>query len=190
MKPPARKNPLFSACGLNCGLCPRYHSSGASKCPGCAGENFLTKHPACGILSCTQRHDVEYCFECEEFPCLRYEHADSSDSFISHKNQLKDLELAKRLGLSAYQKVLDEKMTALRFLLRYFNDGRRKSMYCVAANLLELYDVKSIIEQITDESTTDTRLSIKEKSDATVQLFQMIADKRSISLRLRKKPAQ
>jgi len=29
-----REYPLFSACGLNCGLCPRYHTDGISKCPG------------------------------------------------------------------------------------------------------------------------------------------------------------
>jgi len=50
-----RSYPQFSACGLNCGLCPRYHTSGITRCPGCAGENFLMKHPSCGVLSCSQR---------------------------------------------------------------------------------------------------------------------------------------
>ena len=60
---------LFSACGLNCGLCPRHQTDGISKCPGCAGEGFMTKHPPCGVLSCCQRHGLEHCYLRDEYPC-------------------------------------------------------------------------------------------------------------------------
>gem|GEM_PF-3991072 len=37
-----RSYPLFSDCGLNCGLCPRYYTDGASRCPGCGqGESCV-----------------------------------------------------------------------------------------------------------------------------------------------------
>jgi len=68
-----RKYPQFAACGLNCGLCPRYYTVGSSRCPGCAGKGFLEVHPTCGILSCCQRKGLEYCFECGEFPCMKYD---------------------------------------------------------------------------------------------------------------------
>ncbi|MDA8220886.1 DUF3795 domain-containing protein [Desulfosporosinus sp.] len=68
-----RQYPLFSACRLNCGLCPRYHTDGISKCPGCAGEDFSSKHPTCGVLSCSQRHGIEYCYLCDEYPCKKFE---------------------------------------------------------------------------------------------------------------------
>lgn len=42
-----REYPMFSACGLNGGLCPRHQMDGTSKCPGCSGKEFLTKHPTC-----------------------------------------------------------------------------------------------------------------------------------------------
>ena len=90
-----RTYPLFSACGLNCGLCPRYYTVGQSRCPGCADEGFTDAHCSCGVLSCCQRKGLEYCFLCEEFPCEKYEGADSSDSFITHKNQFHDMEKAK-----------------------------------------------------------------------------------------------
>lgn len=38
-----RSEPLFSQCGLNCGLCPMYHIREESHCPGCGGRDG---HPA------------------------------------------------------------------------------------------------------------------------------------------------
>lgn len=180
-----RKYPLFSACGLNCGLCPRYHTSGVSKCPGCAGEGFAAKHPPCGVLSCSQRKGAEYCSLCDEYPCKKYDGADLSDSFITHKNQLRDLDKAKNIGLEAYEIELNRKIELLELLLSNYDDGRRKSFYCVAVNLLELSDIASAIEQITyDAKTVD---SAKEKALIAVQVLQDMADKHDVSLALRKK---
>lgn len=121
-----RSYPLFSACGLNCGLCPQYHTSGKSKCPGCAGKDFLASHPPCGVLSCCQRYGHEYCFQCKEYPCQKYNGVDRTDSFITHKNQFRDLDKAKN-NINAYQAELDEKVAILQELLTNYNDGRRKS---------------------------------------------------------------
>ena len=180
-----RKYPQFSACGLNCGLCPRYHTSGTSKCPGCAGDGFSTKHPKCGVLSCSQRKEMEYCYQCDEFPCKKYDDAEQSDSFISHLNQLKDLKKAKNIGMDAYSKELNEKISVLETLLANYDDGRRKSFFCVALNLLELQDVKKTMERIKFEACPEQ--SVKERATIAVRLLQTIADKRVISLELRKK---
>jgi hypothetical protein len=138
-----RTYPQFSACGLNCGLCPRYHTDGTSKCPGCAGEGFSTVHPPCGVLSCSQRKGVEYCFLCDEFPCEKYNGADASDSFITHKNQFKDLDKAKAVGLDVYIAEQNEKIEILRDLLSNYNDGRQKNFFFFFLNLLELQDIKN-----------------------------------------------
>ena len=183
-----RKYPLFSACGLNCGLCPRYHTDGKSKCPGCAGEGFSAAHPSCGVLSCCQRKGIEYCFICEEYPCKKYDGADLSDSFITHKNQLRDLDKAKRLGMETYKTELNEKVRLLEELLKNFDDGRRKNFYCVAVNLLELQDIKTVMGQIDGAVVFDTPLKVK--AAAVVRLFEDMAENRGISLQLRKKPKQ
>ena len=180
-----RKNPLFSACGLNCGLCSRYYSDGESRCPGCAGDGFLNVHPTCGILSCCQRKGLEYCFECEELPCRKYKSWGDSDSFITHMNYLADMKKAKEIGIEAYKTELNEKITILEELLNDYNDGRRKSFYCLAVNLLELKDVNTVMEQIKNEIKPET--SLKEKSVVAVRLFNEIAEQREISLKLRKK---
>ncbi|HCP15088.1 MAG TPA: hypothetical protein DIT32_04865, partial [Peptococcaceae bacterium] len=62
MKEYVRAYPLFSLCGLNCGLCPRYHTEGESRCPGCGGPAFHLKHPSCAVITCSRKHGgVEHC---------------------------------------------------------------------------------------------------------------------------------
>jgi hypothetical protein len=171
-----REFPFFSACGLNCGLCPRYHTDGTSKCPGCAGEGFSEKHPSCGVLTCCQKRDLEYCFDCEECPCKKYDGADSKDSFISHKNQFSDMDKAKSKGLENYKAELLSKMQILDELLEKHDDGRRKSFYCLAVNLLELEDLRAIMNKINNET------EVKE----VVSYFQEAAGSNNITLKLRR----
>jgi len=185
MEYPARKYPLFSACGLNCGLCPRFYTDGRSRCPGCAGEGFSEAHPSCGVLLCCQRKGIEYCFLCEEYPCKKYDGADLTDSFITHKNQLRDLEKAKRIGMEAYETELNEKVMILGDLVKNYNDGRRKSFYCLAVNLLDLQDVKNVIGRI--GSMIEPEMTLKIKAAAAARLFEGMAEKKGISLKLRKK---
>ena len=180
-----RKYPEFSVCGLNCGLCPRYYTVGSSRCPGCAGEGFSEVHPACGVLSCAQRRGLEYCFLCEEFPCKKYDKADEADSFITHKNQFRDMEKAKRIGIAAYEEELNTKIQILKELLENYDDGRRKGLFCLAVNLLELEDIKQIMEQLRE--AINSELTLKEKASAAVKLFQAKAEEKNIELKLRKK---
>lgn len=179
-----RKYPLFSLCGLNCGLCPNYYTAGASRCGGCGGEAFF--NPACAVMKCAVRHGgVEYCFECEEYPCARYEGADEADSFITHKNQLRDMEKAKEVGMDAYRAELDEKMEILKLLLNGYNDGRRKNFFCIAVNLMELSDLRGAMAQIRAE--TKPGASVKENAATAVRALQERAYARGIELKLRKK---
>jgi len=180
-----RKYPLFAACGLNCGLCPRYHTDGLSRCPGCAGKGFSAVHPSCGVLSCCQRKGIEYCFLCEDYPCRKYDGIDPFDSFISHKNQLHDLEKAKQIGIEAYKEELDEKVKVLKKLLKNYNDGRRKGFFCLAVNLLELHDIKTVMEHISAE--TKLEMQLKTKAAMAVRCFEEMAGIKDISLKLRKK---
>lgn len=179
-----REYPLFSACGLNCGLCSRYQMDGVSKCPGCCGKDFLTKHPTCGLLSCTQRKGLEYCYQCNEFPCKKYDGADQSDSFITHLHQISDLEKAKELGIDIYKQELNEKIELLELLLTNYNDGRRKSLFCIAVNLLEIEDLRHVIKQI--KTQIQPNMQLKEKAAIAVGLLNEIAEQRNISLKLRK----
>lgn len=181
-----RGYPRFSACGLNCGLCPRHHTGGTSRCPGCAGAGFSQKHPACGVLSCCQRRGLDYCFECDLFPCKRFDGADRYDSFISHQNQLADLERARAMGMEACAAELDEKVALLEALLAGYDSGRQKSLFCTAANLLPLADLARALGRI--EAEVLPGAPPRERSAAAVGVLEGIAGERGLSLRLRKKP--
>jgi len=176
MKYKTREYPQFSACGLNCGLCSRYYTAGSSRCPGCAGEGFSEVHPPCGILSCCQRKGLEYCFECEEFPCVKFDKWGDGDSFITHKNFLSDMKKAKYNGIEVYKAELNEKIGILEMLLKNHNNGRCKGLYCLAVNLLSLEDIRAVKENI--NNAFDSKI--------VVRLLEEMAEHRGISLKLRK----
>lgn len=181
MKNFIRNYSLFSLCGLNCGLCPMHLDN---YCPGCGGG---AGNQSCRIARCSLQHGgIEYCYLCDEYPCEKYVDIDMFDSFITHRNQLMDLEKVKKIGIDAYQIELTEKIEILRYLLANYNDGRRKNFFCIAVNLLELQDVKSVVEQIATETKSDN-LTLKEKSTLAVNLFQSMAVERNIVLKLNKK---
>lgn len=177
-----RPHPEFSACGLNCGLCPRYYTAGDSRCPGCAGEGFFAKHPTCGILSCCIRKNIDGCYQCEAYPCAKYDGADRWDSFITHKNRFRDLLQAKEAG--AAPAVLSEKMSLLRRLLEQWNDGRRKSFYCTAVNLLSAEGTAAVLDRLEHEVPPQTP---KERAALAVRLLEAQAQLECVDIKLRKK---
>ena len=184
MKNYKRKYTLFSLCGLNCGLCPMHLDS---YCPGCGGGEG---NQSCKLARCSLQHvGIEFCYLCDEYPCEKYEDAGKFDSFITHRNQLKNLDKVKKIGIDAYYIELTEKIEILRYLLLNYNDGRRKSFFCLAVNLLELEDVKSVVKQIAAETKSDTQ-SLKEKARIAVNLFQTMAVSRNIVLKLNKKTSK
>lgn len=173
---------LFSLCGLNCGLCSMHLDN---YCPGCGGG---AGNQPCAITRCSLQHGgIEYCYLCDEYPCKKYDCIDAFDSFITHRNQPKDFEKVKKIGLETYKSEMTEKIEILKYLLANYNDGRRKSFFCIAVNLLELQDLKSVMKQIATETQMDN-LMIKEKATLAVSLFQTMASKRNIVLKLNKKP--
>ena len=111
-----RTDGLFSLCGLNCGLCPMQLRG---ECSGCF--NGSTCYQTCPIVPCSVKHgNVEYCYQCSEYPCRRYDDIDQYDSLISHRNQKKDLAKAKEIGIKAYLKEQREKVKILnRLFVRY-----------------------------------------------------------------------
>ena len=79
MKGFERKNQLFSLCGLNCGLCPMFLGK---HCGGCGNGN-----QSCGIAKCSLEHGkIEYCYECESYPCEKYRYIDKYDSYTFGHN--------------------------------------------------------------------------------------------------------
>ena len=176
MKGFERENQLLSLCGLNCGLCTMKLGG---HCGGCGNGN-----QSCRIAWCSLEHGgVEYCFQCPEYPCGKYEDIDRYDSFITHANQKADLERARSMGIDGYNRVQEEKARVLDYLLSTCNDGRRKSFFSVAVNLLELSDLLEVQELLKGREAD----AIKERGVYAAGLLNGIAERSGISLKLRRK---
>ena len=85
---------------------------------------------------------IEYCFQCGEYPCPKYDHIEDYDVFITGRNQKRDMKKAQQIGVEAYNAEQAEKACILDILLAHYNDGRKKTLFCVAVNLLELQELQ------------------------------------------------
>ena len=151
-------------------------------CGGCGNGN-----QSCRIAKCSLEHGkVEYCYECKQYPCEKYQRIDEYDSFITHRRQKADLERAQSIGIAQYNLEQQEKIQILSHLLSNYNDGRRKNFFCVVVNLLELSELREAMKQIRSNDELSL-LSIKAQCSYVAEVFQKIADRRNIKLQLVKK---
>ena len=186
MKEYKREYPIFSLCGLNCGLCPRYQTEGKSRCPGCGGGDFHLIHPTCAVITCNQKHDhAEFCFQCSSYLCDRYARSSDADSFITYRNVRSDFEKAQQYGIERYTAELKEKMAILECLIKNYNDGRSKNFYCIAVNLLELDALRDVMAEVAEFTEGDGSLP-SEKVKLIRSLLEAQAAKAGLEIKLRK----
>ncbi len=184
MKNFKRNDYIFSLCGLNCILCPMKLGN---YCPGCGGGDG---NQGCAIARCSlKKQNIEYCFQCGNYPCEKYNDIDKYDSFITHHHQLLDMEKIQKIGIEQYHSELFEKFEILNYLLENYNDGRKKNFFCITTNLLDINDLKEVVEELKTK-TQAKDMTLKEKSAIATMLFQSVAVKRNIILKLNKKPSR
>ena len=134
-------------------------------CPGCGGG---AGNQPCAIARCSLEHGtVSYCWQCADFPCERSRGDEPYDSFITHLYRRADLERCRDMGPTAYGRTLEEKRSILSALLAGYNDGRRKTLYCLATNPPDLLP--------------------KERASQAARLLLACARKNGVELKLRKK---
>lgn len=174
-----RKDLLFSLCGLNCSLCPMFIGK---RCGGCIEGSMC--YMICDIAPCSMEHgNIEYCFECVEYPCDKYDGIDKHDSLMTHKNQLKDMEKARKMGIKNYRKEQKEKVEILDKMLREYNHEQNEVFLCTSVNLLELEDLKKVME-LCDKNSVN--MDLKEKYETLKKELDNCAKIRGIKLELRR----
>ena len=93
---------LIAPCGMNCSICVAYLRE-RNKCPGCRGpdDNKTISRTSCKIKNCTTflKDDVQFCFECEDFPCKRLKQLDKRYRTRYHMSMIENLENIKKLGI-------------------------------------------------------------------------------------------
>lgn len=176
----------IGCCGIDCGLCPRFYTSGNSACPGCGGLNFKEKHPSCGFLTCCAiNNKLEVCAECQDYPCMRFDSVKNGyDSFVTHKKVFVNLSYIKANGIAPFIDQQKIRIEILKILLTNFNDGRSKSFYCIACALLPLDKLQEVLRFT---HSLNNRLEPKEKSKLTKEYCLKIAGSLNIDLKLNHK---
>ena len=145
----AKQFPTLGCCGIDCGLCPRFYTAGASRCPGCGGEGFEQAHPSCPFLTCcAKRRGLEACALCADFPCARFDREDGSrDSFVTHRRVMPNGRLIRQAGLDAFLSLQAGRVAFLEGALARHDDGRSKGFFCLAAALLSMEGLKAALER-------------------------------------------
>ncbi|MGI5962565.1 MAG: DUF3795 domain-containing protein [Lawsonibacter sp.] len=182
MKNFTRKEPLFSLCGLNCGLCQMHLGN---YCPGCGGGKG---NQSCTIAACSLQHGgIDFCWDCPQYPCAHYDSFDAFDSFLPHRSRKQDIACAQSLGLDAYLQLLREKISILEELLAHYNDNRHKTLFATAVYLLPPEELRPILQQLHSQPEL-LEQPAKARASTTASLLQQAADRQGISLKLFKKP--
>lgn len=90
---------------------------------------------------------------------------------------------AAEIGIAAYGEEQRRKSALLDRLLAEYNDGRKKTLLCLAVNLLETEDIEAALK--TCDSSLDTA-PVKERAANMASELKRIAAQRGIELKLRK----
>jgi len=185
-----KKYPIVGACGLNCGLCPRYYTEGTSRCPGCCGPDFWQKHPGCAFITCcVKQRNLETCAQCVDWAgCEKVarllDSAKHKDSFLSHRPLAVNFTFIQKNGIEEFARLEIEKQEFLRHLIDNYDEGRSKSFYCTSCQLVPLDMLRKALADAETKITADT--GIKEKAKIIRVAINNLADSLQIDLKLRK----
>jgi len=189
-KYPLKKYPIVGACGLNCGLCPRYYTEGTSRCPGCCGPDFWQKMPGCGFITCcVKRKNLETCAQCADWAdCERVakllDSAKHKDSFLSHKPLAANYAFIQKNGIEEFARLEMEKQKFLRHLIDNYDEGRSKSFYCTSCQLMPFTKLEKALTEAKTRMTEYT--GVKEKAKIVRAAISNLANALQIDLKLRK----
>jgi hypothetical protein len=181
------QHPELGICGLSCRLCPMYHTEGKSKCDGCKSE--FRMGAGCPFITCAvKKKQLEFCWDClEHKSCEKWnkhrELGKKYDSFKSYQKLEENIEFIKTNGVEEFEKLQKTREKLLKEMLQFFNEGRSKRYYCIAATVFEIEELQQLLNQAKEKSVG---LDLKEKSKLFHSLLDSVAQKKGYLLKLRK----
>ena len=123
---------LVGICGLYCGTCPSYlayrkndteymekrsqekgYSPDALRCDGCLSDKVAAHCMDCrhGFRACASEQKVNWCFECDAFPCQRlkdFTGVHVVNGISHHEHVIDDLQYMKTHGIHEWIKIQDK----------------------------------------------------------------------------------
>ncbi len=174
-------------CGLSCRLCPAYHRETKSKCDGCKSEDRMGA--ACPFHNCAlKKKGIEFCVFCEEnATCVRWsKHREMSkkhDSFVCYQKVEDNIAFIQKNNIAAFENEQKTREQLLKGMLAEFNEGRSKSLYCIAATVLETGELEAVLKEARAKAKG---LDLKAKAAIMHSLLNEVANKKNYLLKLRK----
>lgn len=105
------------------------------------------------------------------------------DSFVCYQRLEDNINFIQKNGVEAFEMQQKIRADLLRAILKEFNEGRSKTFYCIAATILEIGELESVLEKARAKSK---ELDIKAKSEVMHLLLNEIAENKNYFLKLRK----
>ncbi len=174
-------------CGLSCRLCPAYHRETKSKCGGCKSEYRMGA--ACPFHNCAlKKKGVEFCGFCEENnTCARWSKhrvlGKKFDSILCYQKVEDNIAFIQKNGIAAFENEQKTREQLLKEMLAEFNEGRSKTLYCIAASVLEIGELETVLNEARAKAKG---LDLKAKSEIMHSLLDEVAREKNYILKLRK----
>lgn len=105
------------------------------------------------------------------------------DSLLSYQRLEDNIAFIQKNGMEEFKKQQETREKLLRAILTEFNEGRSKTFYCIAATVLEIGELESVLENARAKSKG---LDIRVKSEVMHSLLNEIAENKKYLLKLRK----
>ena len=179
--------PAIGICGLSCRLCPTYHTVGKSRCGGC--KSAYRMGAGCPFITCAlKRKGIEFCWQCEEADsCERWAghraFSREHDTFVCYQKLEGNIAAIRRDGVRSFLEVQRAREQLLTQMLRGFNEGRSKRLYCIAATVLELDELEDALARA---EAAAAGLDLKGRARALHAILDRITQQRGYHLKLRK----
>jgi len=130
---------------------------------------------------------LEVCAQCTDYPCEQFRDADRGPDYkTTAKRILTNQEYIRVQGLDAFLTRQAERKAILRELLSNFNDGRKKTLYCLAATLLPLDKLQGALSEAKRHVEKSGETDQKENARIMKEILESLAVNENESLRMRK----
>ncbi|WP_430883307.1 DUF3795 domain-containing protein [Fusibacter sp. JL216-2] len=94
---------MVAPCGMNCTYCYVHHKR-KNPCCGCrmSDENKPSSCRKCKIKKCINEKELNYCYECSEYPCKVLKRLDKSYQMRYHESLIGKMSMIESSGLDYY----------------------------------------------------------------------------------------
>ncbi len=143
----------------------------------------------CPFHNCAiKKRGVEFCGFCpENATCIRWknfrESAKRLDSIVCYQRLEDNIAVILQNGPDKFEEKQRVRENLLRHILAEFNEGRSKTLYCIAATLLEIDELENVLKRAREKSSG---FDSDKKAEVMHSLLNEIAEKKHYFLKLRK----